>query len=49
MITTIVTSTVTSVTAIAGFGVIPGLVAAIAQVVFLCIKELATANESSSH
>ncbi len=49
MITTIVTSTVTSVTAISGFGMIPGLVAAIALVAFLCVKELATANENSSH
>ncbi len=49
MITTVVTSTVTSVTAITGFGMLPSLVAAIALVVFLCVKELVTANESSSH
>ena len=49
MITTVVTSTVTSVTAIAGFGMIPGLVAAIALVAFLCVKELAAANGSNSH
>ncbi len=52
MITTVVTSitsTVTSVTAITGFGMLPSLVAAIALVVFLCVKELATANENSSH
>lgn len=49
MITTVVTSTVTSVTTIAGFGMIPGLLAAIALVAFLCVKELAAANGSSSH
>jgi len=49
MITTVVTSTVTTVTAITGFGVILGLMAVIALVAFLCVKELAAASGNSSH
>ena len=49
MITTTVTSTVTSVTAILDFGVILGLVAVIALVAFLCAKELAAAGEGKIH
>ena len=49
MITTVITSTVTTVTTMAGFGVILGLVAVIALVAFLCVKELTTASEKSSH
>ena len=49
MITTIVTSSATSITTMADFGMILGLVVVIALVAFLCAKELATASESSSH
>lgn len=48
MITTTVTSTVTSVTTMLDFGMILGLVAVIALVGFLCVKELAAASENSS-
>ena len=44
MITTIITTS--SVTAsVAGFGMALGLVAVIALVAFLCVKELATSSE----
>jgi len=46
MITTVVTSTVTTVTAITDFGIILGLVAVVALVAFLCAKELATTSAS---
>ena len=49
MITTVVTSTVTTVTTMLDFGMILGLVAVIALVVFLCAKELAAAGKNSSH
>jgi len=48
MITTVVTSTVTTVTTMLDFGMILGLVAVIALVVFLCAKELAAAGKNSS-
>ena len=44
MITTVVTSAVTTVT---DFGIILGVVAVIALVAFLCVKELYTASDSS--
>ena len=47
MITTIITTS--SVTAsVAGFGMALGLVAVIALVAFLCVKELATSSEPDS-
>jgi glucan phosphoethanolaminetransferase (alkaline phosphatase superfamily) len=47
MITTIITTS--SVTAsVAGFGMALGLVAVIALVAFLCVKELAISSESDS-
>ena len=46
---TSVTSTTTSVSAMLDFGMILGLVAVIALIAFLCVKELATASRSSSH
>ncbi len=50
MITTVVTSTVstiTTMTTMQGFGMMLGLVAVIALVTFLCVKELAAAGDSS--
>ena len=49
MITTVVTTVTTTVTTMEGFGVILGLVAVIALVAFLCVKELAATSASSSH
>ena len=48
MITTVTTSTVTTVTTMIGFGVALGLVAVVALVAFLCVKELAAASGGSS-
>jgi len=48
MITTVVTSTVTTVTAITDFGIVVGLVAVIALVAFLCAKELAGVSKNRS-
>jgi len=48
MITSIVTSTVTTVTATGIFGTMLGLVAIIALIAFLCVKELVSAQKSSS-
>ena len=45
MISTVVSSTVTStVTVVTDVGIVLGLVAVIALVAFLCVKELATAS-----
>ena len=49
MITTVVTTVTTTVTTMEGFGVILGLVAVIALVAFLCIKELTATSKRSSH
>ena len=48
MVSTVTTSTVTTVTTI-GFGVAMGLVAIIALLAFLFIRELATASKSTNH
>ena len=46
MISTVVTTTVTTITTMIGFGMALGLVAVIALIAFLGVRELATASES---
>ena len=48
MISTVTTSTVTTVTTMIGFGMALGLVAVIALIAFLGIRELATASEGGT-
>ena len=47
MISTVVTTTVTTITTMIGFGMAVGLVAVIALIAFLGVRELATASEGS--
>ena len=49
MISTVTTSTISTVSIMVGFGMVLGVVAVIALIVFLCAKELASASESKSH
>ena len=49
MISTVTTSTVTTITTMIGFGMALGLVAVIALIAFLGVRELAAASESSRH
>ena len=48
MISTVVTSTITTITTMLGFGVTLGLVAVVALAAFLCARELAVANNGST-
>lgn len=47
MISTVTTSTVTTVTTTIGFGMALGLVAVMALIAFLTVRELASASEAS--
>jgi len=49
MISTVTTSTITTVTTTIGFGVVVGVMAVIALLVFLCIKGFATASNNTNH
>ena len=49
MISTVTTSTITSVTAMIGFGTVVGVTAVIALLTFLCTRELAAASTDSKH
>ncbi len=48
MITTVTTSTITSVTTMIGFAVAAGVVAVIALVAFLCVRELVAHGSGGS-
>lgn len=47
MISTVTTSTVTTVTAMIGFGVVAGMMAVTTLLVFLCAREMAGASKES--
>ena len=49
MVSTVTISTVTTVTTTIGFGVAMGVLAVIALLAFLCIKELSAATEDINH